>query len=75
VDRTGSLVTVEEGMAGWSWGTQAAADVGASRFGRLRRPVSVVASGPGVIPSSREQERRVLVGVEQIKDAVREASR
>src|SRR4029079_3645175 len=32
VDRTGSLVTVEEGMAGWSWGTQAAADIGALRF-------------------------------------------
>jgi pyruvate/2-oxoglutarate/acetoin dehydrogenase E1 component len=75
VDRTGSLVTVEEGMAGWSWGTQAAADVGALRFGRLRRPVTVTASGPGVIPSSRSLEREVLVGVDQIRDAVREACR
>jgi pyruvate/2-oxoglutarate/acetoin dehydrogenase E1 component len=75
VDRTGSLVTVEEGMAGWSWGTQVAAEVGSARFGRLRRPVNVVASGPGVIPSSRERERQVLVGLEQIKRAVREACR
>jgi pyruvate/2-oxoglutarate/acetoin dehydrogenase E1 component len=75
VDRTGSLVTVEEGMAGWSWGTEAAARVGQLRFGRLRRPVAVIASGPGVIPSSRTLERQVLVGVDQIKDAVREACR
>ncbi len=75
VDRTGSLVTVEEGMAGWSWGTQAAAEVGQRRFGRLRRPVAVIASGPGVIPSSRTLEREVLVGLDQIKNAVREACR
>ncbi len=75
VDRTGSLATVEEGMAGWSWGTQASANVGALRFGRLRRPISVTASGPSVIPSSRDLERQVLVGTSQIKDAVREACR
>ena len=68
-------MTVEEGMAGWSWGTQAAAEVGGARFGHLRRPVEVIASGPGVIPSSRERERQVLVGLEQIKQAVREACR
>ncbi len=60
-------------MAGWSWGTQAAADVGALRFGRLRHPVAVTASGPGVIPGGRLREREMLVGLDQIKHAVREA--
>jgi acetoin:2,6-dichlorophenolindophenol oxidoreductase subunit beta len=75
VDRTESLVTLEEGMADWSWSTQTAADIGALRFGRLRHPVAVTASGPGVIPSSRMRERQVLVGLDQIKHAVREACR
>ena len=47
--------------------------MGALRFGQLRRPIAVVASGSGVIPSSRALERQVLVGIDQIKDAVREA--
>jgi hypothetical protein len=34
----------------------------------------VVASGPGIIPSSRELERQVLVGVDRIAAAVREAA-
>ena len=75
VERTGSLVTLEEGMAGWSWGTQAAAEIGQRQFGRLRRPVSVIASGPGVIPSRRDLEREVLVGIDQATAAIREAAR
>jgi pyruvate/2-oxoglutarate/acetoin dehydrogenase E1 component len=74
VSVTGSLVTAEEGMAGWSWGVEAAAEIGRRRFSHLRRPVQVVASGPGIIPSSRELERQVLVGVDRIAAAVREAA-
>jgi pyruvate/2-oxoglutarate/acetoin dehydrogenase E1 component len=75
VAHTGALVTVEEGMAGWSWGTEAAVEIGRRRFSRLRHPVEVVASGPGIIPSSRELEREVLVGVERMKEAIRTAAR
>jgi acetoin:2,6-dichlorophenolindophenol oxidoreductase subunit beta len=74
VARTGSLVTVEEGMAGWSWGTEAAAEIGRRCFSDMRRPVEVVASRPTVIPSSREQEQEVLVGAAEIARAVREAA-
>jgi pyruvate/2-oxoglutarate/acetoin dehydrogenase E1 component len=74
VAATGSLVTAEEGMAGWSWGTEAAAEIGRRGFSRLRRPVRVVASGPGIIPSSRELEREVLVGIDRISEAIREAA-
>lgn len=74
VSVTGSLVTLEEGMAGWSWGAEAAAEIGRRQFSHLRRPVRVVASGPGIIPSSRALEQEVLVGVEDIMAAVREAA-
>jgi pyruvate/2-oxoglutarate/acetoin dehydrogenase E1 component len=74
VERTGSLITVEEGMADWSWGTEAAAEIGKRQFSRLRRPVRVVASGPDVIPSSRQLEQQVLVGSDTMKEAIREAA-
>jgi acetoin:2,6-dichlorophenolindophenol oxidoreductase subunit beta len=74
VERTGSLVTVEEGTADWSWGTEAAAEIGRRRFSELRRPVRVVASEPTVIPSSRDKEQQVLVGADTMKEAIREAA-
>ena len=71
---TGSLVTIEEGTAGWSWGTQIAADASRELFGELRRPVDVVASAADVIPSSRERERETIVGEERIEAAIRAAA-
>ncbi len=71
---TGSLLTVEEGTAGWSWGTEAAAVIGKRLFGRLRRPVEVLASVPTVIPGARRLESEMLVGARQIEQAVREAA-
>lgn len=72
---TGSLVTVEEGTAGWSWGTEVSAVMSERLFGLLRRPVSVVASEKTVIPSSRAKEGRMLVGSPQIEMAIREAAK
>jgi pyruvate/2-oxoglutarate/acetoin dehydrogenase E1 component len=74
VSVTGSLVTVEEGTAGWSWGTEAAAVVSRRLFGRLRRPVDVVASRSDIIPSSRSKENEMLVGAGHIETAIREAA-
>jgi acetoin:2,6-dichlorophenolindophenol oxidoreductase subunit beta len=71
---TGSLVTVEEGTAGWSWGTEVAATAGTRLFGELRRPVDVVVSAADVIPSARERERDVVVGEDQIEAALRMAA-
>jgi pyruvate/2-oxoglutarate/acetoin dehydrogenase E1 component len=73
VATTGSLVTLEEGTSGWSWGTEIAAKVGRLLFGALRRPVDVVASGADVIPSSRERERDLIVGEDRIEAAIRAA--
>jgi pyruvate/2-oxoglutarate/acetoin dehydrogenase E1 component len=71
---TGSLVTLEEGTAGWSWGTEIASEVGKRLFGELHRPVEVVASTADVIPSSRERERELIVGEERIEAAIRAAA-
>jgi len=71
---TGSLLTVEEGAGGWSWGTEIAAEMSRRRFGQLRRPVEVLASASEVIPGARDLERRVLTGEAQIEQAMRRAA-
>jgi acetoin:2,6-dichlorophenolindophenol oxidoreductase subunit beta len=70
---TGSLVTLEEGTSGWSWGTQVAAEASRQLFGILRKPVDVVTSAADVIPSSGERERDLIVGEERIEAAIRAA--
>jgi pyruvate/2-oxoglutarate/acetoin dehydrogenase E1 component len=74
VSATGSLLTVEEGTGGWSWGTEVVAELGSRLFGRLRRAPSVLASAPDVIPSAPNREAEMLVGERQIEAAVREAA-
>jgi pyruvate/2-oxoglutarate/acetoin dehydrogenase E1 component len=71
---TRSLITIEEGTSGWSWGTEVAATIGHRLFGKLRRPIEVVASAAEVIPSAKAKEREVLVGLPQIRRAVREVA-
>jgi acetoin:2,6-dichlorophenolindophenol oxidoreductase subunit beta len=72
VAATGALVTVEEGTAGWSWGTQAAAEVTSRCFRKLRHPVKVVASQPDIVPSAKDLEAEMLVGTGAIEAAIRE---
>lgn len=75
VARTGRLLTVEEGVAGWSWGTEIAAEIGRRKFGSLERPVEVLASQRQVIPSARDLEASMLVGETQIEQKIREVTR
>jgi acetoin:2,6-dichlorophenolindophenol oxidoreductase subunit beta len=72
---TGSLLTIEEGTAGHSWGTEVAAEMGRRLFGRLRRPVEVLASASDVIPGAPAREAEVLVGERAIEAAIRKAVR
>ena len=74
VESTGSLLTVEEGTAGWSWGTEIAAGTTERCFGDLRRAPSVLASDPTIIPSSRHLEEQMLVTQEKIVNAIRRAA-
>jgi pyruvate/2-oxoglutarate/acetoin dehydrogenase E1 component len=71
---TGSLLTIEEGTSGWSWGAGVAAEVGKRLFSDLRRGISVLASASDVLPASAEREAEVLVGERQIEAAIREAA-
>jgi acetoin:2,6-dichlorophenolindophenol oxidoreductase subunit beta len=64
------MVTVEEGTAGWSWGSEVATLLTRDLFGQLRGPV-VVASEPTAIPPAREREGRMLVGSGHIEAAIR----
>lgn len=74
-NRTGVVVTVEEGMPGNSWGTEVAATVHRECFGRLRRPVTVATSDGSVIPTAKRLESRMLMGAERIRTAILEAIR
>jgi pyruvate/2-oxoglutarate/acetoin dehydrogenase E1 component len=69
--RTGSLITIEEGVAGWAWGSEVAQQVGRSQHNRLRHPIDVVTSRAGIIPSSRRLEQEVLVGTGTIESRIR----
>lgn len=71
---TGRVVTVEEGTAGWSWGTEVAAVLTRRLFTELRAPVDVVASEATVIPSAKARESSMLVGSPQIEAAIRAAA-
>jgi acetoin:2,6-dichlorophenolindophenol oxidoreductase subunit beta len=71
---TGSLLTVEEGTAGWSWGSGVAEHVHRALFGSLRRPVAVVTSDGAAIPSARDMEAEMLVSQADIERAMLEAA-
>ncbi len=73
VSATRRLLTVEEGTAGWSWGDRVAASIQRSHFGRLAKPVEVLASQPTVIPGARRLEQEMLVGAHHIEQKIREA--
>lgn len=72
---TGALVTIEEGTAGWSWGTQAAAEINSRCFRKLRHPVKVVSSQPDIIPSAKDIEAEMLISESMIEGAIREAAK
>jgi pyruvate/2-oxoglutarate/acetoin dehydrogenase E1 component len=74
VEETGSLLTVEEGAAGWSWGTEIASGAVQRCFRDLRQAPSVLASAATIIPSSREREERMLVTQDKIVQAIRQAA-
>jgi acetoin:2,6-dichlorophenolindophenol oxidoreductase subunit beta len=74
VRKTRRVLVIEEGVIGWSWGSDVAAQLSERFFGHLQRPVSIVASEPSVIPSSRELETAVLPTEEKIREAIKRAA-
>ncbi len=72
---TGSIVTVEEGTAGWAWGTEIAHQMVGRLFGQMRRPPIVLCSEPSIVPSEKSRESEMLVNPSKMKRAIREAAK
>ena len=74
VNVTGSLLVIEEGVEGFSWGSGVAARISSHFFGKLRRPVATAASDPTVIPSSKTLEAEMLMTAERVERVIRKVA-
>jgi pyruvate/2-oxoglutarate/acetoin dehydrogenase E1 component len=71
VSVTRNLLVIEEGVEGFTWGSEVAARISSRFFSELRRPVTTAASDPTVIPSSKSLESRMLMTPERVERAIR----
>lgn len=69
---TGRVLTVEEGTAGFNWGSEVAALLGERLHGKLAAPVRRLASRPSIIPAGERGEHDVLVQKDAIETAIME---
>jgi pyruvate/2-oxoglutarate/acetoin dehydrogenase E1 component len=74
VNVTRSLLVIEEGVEGCTWGSEAAARISARFFGKLHRPVATAASDPSVIPASKVLEAGMLMTPERVEQAIRKVA-
>ncbi len=70
--RSGRVLIVEEGTAGFNWGSELAALVHQHCAPSLARPVMRIASDPGVIPTASHLESRVLPSQAKIEQSILE---
>jgi pyruvate/2-oxoglutarate/acetoin dehydrogenase E1 component len=68
----GRVLTVEEGSAGFNWGSEVAAILSERLHGKLAAPIRRLASRPCVIPASETGEYDALVQKDDIENAVME---
>jgi acetoin:2,6-dichlorophenolindophenol oxidoreductase subunit beta len=74
VNVTRSLLVIEEGVEGFTWGSEVAAQISSRFFGRLRRPVATAASDPTVIPSSKTLEAKMLMTSDRVEHVIRQVA-
>jgi len=74
VNVTRSLLVIEEGTEGFSWGSEVAARIAARFFGELRRPVVTAASDATVIPASKTLEAEMMMTPERVERAIRKVA-
>jgi pyruvate dehydrogenase E1 component beta subunit len=74
VNVTRSLLVIEEGVEGFSWGSGVAARISSHFFGKLRCPVATAASDPAVIPSSKTLEAGMLMTAERVERVIRKVA-
>jgi pyruvate/2-oxoglutarate/acetoin dehydrogenase E1 component len=65
---------IEEGVEGFTWGSEVAARISARFFSELRRPVATAASDPTVIPASKTLEAGMLMTSERVERAIRQVA-
>lgn len=70
VRRADRVLVVEEGTAGFNWGSEIAALVYHHRGGSLAKPLERLASSPAVIPTASHLEQRMLTGRSDIEQAI-----
>ncbi|WP_219461803.1 alpha-ketoacid dehydrogenase subunit beta [Nonomuraea rhizosphaerae] len=69
----GLVCVAEDGSAGGTWGSHVAAELHTRLWGSLKRPVRLVSSADGVIPTAPHLERDVVLQDTTIRRAVLEA--
>lgn len=70
--RSGKVIIVEEGTAGFNWGSEVSSKLYERLFNRLSRPIHCLASAAAIIPAARELEDGALVNRAQIEAAILE---
>jgi acetoin:2,6-dichlorophenolindophenol oxidoreductase subunit beta len=74
VNITRSLLVIEEGAQGFTWGSEVAARISARFFGKLRQPVATAASDPAVIPAAKNLEAEMMMTPERVERAIRKVA-
>jgi pyruvate/2-oxoglutarate/acetoin dehydrogenase E1 component len=69
---TSHILVVEEGTAGFNWGSELTASLYERTLGRLKRPIRRLAAANTVIPCADALERQVLVTEEKIEQEIME---
>lgn len=66
------IILVEEGTAGFNWGSEIAALLYEHAFGRLTQPIRRLASEDSIIPSAGQLEDAMLITESKIEQAILE---
>lgn len=72
VQKDTPVIVVEEGTAGFNWGSEIAALLYEHAFERLERPIRRLASDDSIIPSAGKLEDAVLITESKIEQAILE---
>jgi pyruvate/2-oxoglutarate/acetoin dehydrogenase E1 component len=73
VPEAGAIFVVEESTAGGTWGSEVAHRLHTERWERLRRPVTLIHSRDGIVPTAAHLEDEMLVGAATIHNVIAEA--
>lgn len=71
--RSGRVIIVEEGTAGFNWGSEVSSKLYGRLFNQLSCPIQCLASASEIIPAARDLEDKMLVSATQIEAAILES--